>query len=128
MEVRGVALFEVRVGTGPELVVLHGGPGAHHDYLRPGFDRLADIGLIAVRGQDDDGGANFLLAHAADGLDAGGAGHTQVEQYNIRLDLLGELDAGGGVVRLGGNHDLTSLRQQLAQALNHDRMIIYEQN
>jgi proline iminopeptidase len=41
VEVRGVALFEVRVGTGPELVVLHGGPGAHHDYLRPGFDRLA---------------------------------------------------------------------------------------
>ncbi len=39
--VRGVELFEVRVGAGPEVVVLHGGPGAHHDYLRPGFDRLA---------------------------------------------------------------------------------------
>lgn len=41
MQVRGVDLFELRVGTGPEAVVLHGGPGAHHDYLRPGFDRLA---------------------------------------------------------------------------------------
>jgi proline iminopeptidase len=40
-EVRGVRLFERRVGRGPEVVVLHGGPGAHHDYLRPGFDRLA---------------------------------------------------------------------------------------
>jgi proline iminopeptidase len=39
--VRGVDLFEARVGSGPEVVVLHGGPGAHHDYLRPGFDRLA---------------------------------------------------------------------------------------
>lgn len=39
--VRGVELFELRVGSGPEVVVLHGGPGAHHDYLRPGFDRLA---------------------------------------------------------------------------------------
>lgn len=39
--VRGVELFERRVGAGPEVVVLHGGPGAHHDYLRPGFDRLA---------------------------------------------------------------------------------------
>ncbi len=29
------------MGSGPEVVVLHGGPGAHHDYLRPGFDRLA---------------------------------------------------------------------------------------
>jgi len=39
--VRGVALFERRVGSGPETVVLHGGPGAHHDYLLPGFDLLA---------------------------------------------------------------------------------------
>lgn len=39
--VRGVDLFERRVGTGPATVVLHGGPGAHHDYLLPGFDRLA---------------------------------------------------------------------------------------
>jgi proline iminopeptidase len=41
-EVRGVALFERRVGSGPETVVLHGGPGASHDYLLPGFDLLAD--------------------------------------------------------------------------------------
>jgi len=40
-EVRGVALYEQRVGSGPPVVVLHGGPGASHDYLRPGFDLLA---------------------------------------------------------------------------------------
>jgi proline iminopeptidase len=39
-EVHGVTLFERRVGSGPPTVVLHGGPGAHHDYLLPGFDRL----------------------------------------------------------------------------------------
>lgn len=39
--VRGVTLYERRVGDGPPVVVLHGGPGAHHDYLLPGFDRLA---------------------------------------------------------------------------------------
>jgi proline iminopeptidase len=39
--VNGVELFELRVSSGPTLVVLHGGPGAHHDYLRPGFDALS---------------------------------------------------------------------------------------
>lgn len=39
--VRGVEIFERRTGSGPETVVLHGGPGAHHDYLLPGFDSLA---------------------------------------------------------------------------------------
>jgi proline iminopeptidase len=38
---RGAELFVRRVGAGPPVVVLHGGPGAHHDYLRPGFDGLA---------------------------------------------------------------------------------------
>ena len=40
-EIRGVTLFERRIGSGPPTVVLHGGPGAHHDYLLPGFDALA---------------------------------------------------------------------------------------
>jgi proline iminopeptidase len=40
--VRGVELFVRRVGRGSPAVVLHGGPGAHHDYLLPGFDALVD--------------------------------------------------------------------------------------
>jgi proline iminopeptidase len=40
-QVRGVAILERRTGSGPETVVLHGGPGASHDYLLPGFDALA---------------------------------------------------------------------------------------
>lgn len=39
--VRGVSIFERRIGEGPPTVALHGGPGAHHDYLLPGFDDLA---------------------------------------------------------------------------------------
>lgn len=40
-DVNGVSLFTRRVGDGPVTLVLHGGPGAHHDYLLPQFDRLA---------------------------------------------------------------------------------------
>ena len=40
-EIRGVTLFERRVGHGTPAVVLHGGPGADHGYLLPGFDALA---------------------------------------------------------------------------------------
>ena len=40
-QVNGVELYERRIGEGPAVVVLHGGPGAHHDYLLPGFDALA---------------------------------------------------------------------------------------
>ncbi len=39
--VQGVDIFERRIGDGPPAIVLHGGPGAHHDYLLPGFDALA---------------------------------------------------------------------------------------
>lgn len=37
----GVRLYTRQVGDGPSVVVLHGGPGAHHDYLLPQYDRLA---------------------------------------------------------------------------------------
>lgn len=41
-QVRGIELFERRAGDGGPLIpVLHGGPGAHHDYLLPGIDALA---------------------------------------------------------------------------------------
>lgn len=41
VEVNGVRLFTRRVGTRPLAVVLHGGPGASHDYLLPQYDLLA---------------------------------------------------------------------------------------
>jgi len=41
LHVNGVDLFTRQVGSGPLVVVLHGGPGAHHDYLLPQYDRLS---------------------------------------------------------------------------------------
>ena len=42
VDLDGVTLYTRMVGAGPEVVVLHGGPGAHHDYLLPQFDALAE--------------------------------------------------------------------------------------
>src|SRR2546427_11559481 len=41
VELDGVRLFTRRAGDGPPVVMLHGGPGAHHDYLLPQYDLLA---------------------------------------------------------------------------------------
>src|SRR3989440_10258372 len=41
VEVTGLPLFTRGVGAGPPAGVLHGGPGAPHDYLLPQYDRLA---------------------------------------------------------------------------------------
>jgi len=42
VQLNGVRLYTRHVGNGPSVVVLHGGPGAHHDYLLPQYDRLAE--------------------------------------------------------------------------------------
>jgi proline iminopeptidase len=45
LSVPGAQLYTVEVGEGPSLaVMLHGGPAAGHDYLRPGLDALAGAG------------------------------------------------------------------------------------
>lgn len=41
LSLNGVTLFTRTIGSGPDVIVLHGGPGAHHDYLLPQFDLLA---------------------------------------------------------------------------------------
>lgn len=41
LTVDGMPLFTRQVGTGPLVIVLHGGPGASHDYLLPQYDLLS---------------------------------------------------------------------------------------
>src|SRR5437762_13076798 len=42
VDLNGVRLYTRRAGEGPPVVVLHGGPGAHHDYLLPQYDHLTE--------------------------------------------------------------------------------------
>jgi proline iminopeptidase len=40
--VRGASLFCRDLGAGADVIILHGGPGAQHDYLLPYYSRLRD--------------------------------------------------------------------------------------
>lgn len=50
VSVPGCDLFALETGdaSAPPLVMLHGGPGASHDYLRPQLDRLTEAGRRLV--------------------------------------------------------------------------------
>ncbi len=60
IELNGVRLYTRQLGDGPSVVVLHGGPGAHHDYLLPQYDRLAPG--RALRYYDQRGGGRSAVA------------------------------------------------------------------
>jgi proline iminopeptidase len=40
--VNGAELATYSIGQGPPVVVVHGGPGLGHAYLRPSLDRLSE--------------------------------------------------------------------------------------
>jgi proline iminopeptidase len=67
----GASLFLNEIGpeTGPPVVVLHGGPAAHHEYLLPAFARLADPFRLVLYDQRG-GGRSRVGADVALGFDA----------------------------------------------------------
>lgn len=79
---RGVELYEHRSGAGPEVVVLHGGPGAHFDYLLPGFDLLADHRTLVY--YDQRGGGRSPV-----GRDVPVGWHEHVDDLEALRDLWG---------------------------------------
>ena len=61
VDLNGVRLYTRRAGEGPPVVVLHGGPGAHHDYLLPQYDHLTEGGR-ALLYYDQRGGGKSPVA------------------------------------------------------------------
>ena len=45
-EVNGANLYYEQIGSGPAILMMHGGLGLSHDYLRPYFDALSDTYTI----------------------------------------------------------------------------------
>jgi proline iminopeptidase len=64
--VPGASLFALELGDGDEVVaILHGGPGASHDYLRPQLDALASPGRRRLLYYDQRGGGRSPLSPGA---------------------------------------------------------------
>lgn len=66
----GGRLFYQAVGTGDPIVVVHGGPGLDHRYLRPGLDVLASLGSVVYYDQRGTGRSEFELTEDAITWDA----------------------------------------------------------
>ena len=47
--VNGAELNCVTVGSGSPVLVMHGGLGLSHGYLRPYFDKLSDSSVLVLR-------------------------------------------------------------------------------
>lgn len=45
-EINGANLYYETLGSGPAVLMMHGGLGLSHDYLRPYFDRLSDTHTV----------------------------------------------------------------------------------
>jgi proline iminopeptidase len=79
VDANGVRLYTRSVGDGPDVVVLHGGPGAHHDYLLPHFDALATGRRL--RYYDQRGGGRSPVAR-----DVPVGWREHVEDLNVLID------------------------------------------
>lgn len=63
-------LFYETVGTGDPIIVVHGGPGLDHGYLRPGLDVLATSHMLVYYDQRGTGRSDFPLDSASINLAA----------------------------------------------------------
>ncbi len=113
----GVALHVVELGAdgeGPPLVVLHGGPAAHHDYLLPGFAALAGERRVIL--YDQRGGGR---SRAPAGTDLSAAAH--VADLGTVLDRLGLAAADVAGYSFGG---LWAMRWAAAQPARVRRLVL----
>jgi proline iminopeptidase len=62
LPVNSAQLFTLEIGDGPTAaVLLHGGPGASHDYLRPGLDAIGEPGRLRLFYYDQRGSGRSTL-------------------------------------------------------------------
>ncbi len=97
----GVSIAWVSVGRGTPMIVVHGGPGMDHRYLRPGLDTLGAAHRLVYYDQRGTGGSEAPLDTASINLDAfvGDIEALRAEQGAERVLVLGH--SYGTMVALG---------------------------
>ncbi|MFQ5535934.1 MAG: alpha/beta fold hydrolase [Gemmatimonadota bacterium] len=69
VSLEGARIFYEVVGTGDPVLVVHGGPGLDHNYLRPGLDALAGVAQLIYYDQRGTGRSTGVLDSAHINLD-----------------------------------------------------------
>jgi len=87
----GVTIAWLSVGRGPPMIVVHGGPGMDHRYLRPGLDTLGSSYRLIYYDQRGTGGSEAPLDSASINLDAfvGDIEALRADQQAERVFVLG---------------------------------------
>lgn len=99
-EINGTQLFCTSEGDGPALVVLHGGPGVSHDYLRPHLDALTNGRRVIYYDQRGSGRSSGDVDPSTLDIDTFVADLEDLRRsYGLRrMDLLGH--SWGGLLAL----------------------------
>ena len=116
LDVPGAELLLVEIGEGAPVVLLHGGPGASHDYLRPQMDRLAGPGRRLVY-YDQRGGGRSALAPGAQRIEWDGTkrvGRLRDGDYEVVVEATDAI--GTGVVRLPFSSDTRAPEVRIVSA------------
>jgi proline iminopeptidase len=91
LKVRPAGLHVQAIGSGPPIVVVHGGPDFDHTYFRPDLDRLADLGRLVY--YDQRGRGRSYSGETADDV--------SLETEMADLDAVREWTGSGTVALLG---------------------------
>ena len=109
----------------PDALDQHLGSGLFQNNPRSaqlhGLDKLV---LIVGSGQDDHAGTVLGGLQPLQGGQTVQSGHLQIQQKDVRLELLQHLDHLATVLGLGHHFEIVLERQQLAETVPEDGMVV----
>ena len=100
----------------------------HQVARRAGLQRREELIVVREAGQDEHLRLRTALLHTADGGDAVKAGHHQIHQHDLRLDLRGLLDRLDAVSRFCDDGDIVLQVEEEAEAVAHHSLVVHDEH